>query len=205
MTAVLGSSGREQLLLACSLGLQVLLAGLTARYHPAVRVAVKAQASRQRHCQEPSVHVGKWGLAQVACLGLLIACAAPAVATESLTYAPVQTEREVKFLNLDLGLKADLAALENKLGHAPALDYALIDLDGDGEPELFIRIHQDESCDSGRCSVLVFSKSQDAWARVLEAATADVSVAKRTTKGYRDLLVDAQPWTWTGKRYGVAR
>src|SRR5690349_10881042 len=107
----------------------------------------------------------------------------------------------MQFLNLDLGLKADLTTLEKRLGHAPALDYAVIDLDSDGDPELFIRIHQDENCNPGRCSTVVFSKSQDTWARVLETASSDVSVAKRTTKGYRDLLVEAQPWTWTGKRY----
>ena len=106
------------------------------------------------------MRVRKQGLAHLACLGFLIALAPPAVATESLSYAPVQTEKEMKFVNLDLGLRADLATLEKKLGHAPALDYAVIDLDLDGDPELFIRIHQDETCDPGRCSIVVFSSSR---------------------------------------------
>lgn len=137
--------------------------------------------------------------------GLFLAQGSSALATESLNYAPVQTEREIQFVTLDLGMKDELAQLATRLGRSPAVDYALVDLDADGDPELFIRIREGETCEAATCTTLVFSKVQNAWMRVMESGTPDISVAKKMTKGYRDLLVGEQPWSWTGRRYMAAR
>lgn len=139
------------------------------------------------------------------CLALTLGFSVTARATDALSFAPVQTEREVRFINLDLGLKDELSKLEGKLGRAPAVEYAVIDLDADGEPELVIRIHQDGSCESDKCTTIVFSNAHDQWTRVLETDAPEVTVAKRMTKGYRDLLVGSQPWAWTGNRYMASR
>src|SRR4051794_1293030 len=139
------------------------------------------------------------------CLALTVGFSMGARATEALSFVPVQTEQEVRFVNLDLGLKDELTKLEAKLGRSPAEEYAVIDLDADGAPEIVIRIHQEGSCETDRCTTIVFSNAHDQWSRVLETVAPEVTVAKRVTKGYRDLLVGSQPWAWTGKRYMASR
>jgi hypothetical protein len=139
-----------------------------------------------------------------ACL-LLTSVGGPANATEVPLYTPVQTERESQFVHLDLGLKDELARLESRTGRAPVVEYATMDLDADGEHELFIRVHQGRGCADTDCITLVFSKSQDRWVRVLETNEPEVTVTKQMRRGYRDLLVGSWPWSWAGKAYAAAR
>lgn len=139
-----------------------------------------------------------------ACLLLTSVCGS-ANATEDPLYSSVQTESESLFVNLDLGLKDELARLEKRTGHTPVVEYATMDLDADGEPELFIRVHQGNGCNPTDCTTLVFSNAKDRWVKVLETNEPEVTVTKQMRRGYRDLLVGSRPWSWAGKAYAAAR
>jgi hypothetical protein len=132
---------------------------------------------------------------------LAVAPAGVACATEVPPYSPVQTESETRFVSQQLGLANQVAALQAKLGRPVRIDYAMVDLDGDGEGEIFIRLVGGEPCAPGQCQVLVFNQFQGRWAKVLESADPAVTVAKQTHRGYRDILVGSQPWSWSGKAY----
>jgi hypothetical protein len=142
-----------------------------------------------------------WGLAA----WLSAAPAGVAFATEAPSYSPVQTEVETRFVSQQLGLADDVSALQAKLGRTVRVDYAMFDLDGDGEGEIFIRLVGGDACQPGECRVLVFNQAQGRWTKVLESGDPEVTVAKQTHKGYRDILVGSQPWQWTGKAYGPQR
>jgi hypothetical protein len=130
---------------------------------------------------------------------------APAFATEDLAFAPVQSQRELNFVSVALGLKDRIATLEAKGGAGLRIEYAMIDLDSDGEGEVFIRLVIGDACVREACSTLVFNKVGDRWVKVMETAEPQVTVAKQTHRGYRDVLVGSQPWLWTGKAYEPGR
>jgi hypothetical protein len=142
---------------------------------------------------------GRWGLAA----WLAVAPAGVAWATEDPPYSPVETESEIRFVSEQLGLASQIAALQAKVGRPVRIDYAMLDLDGDGQGEIFIRLVGGEPCSPGQCQVTVFNQSQGRWVKVLESADPAVTVAKQTHKGYRDILVGAQPWSWSGKAYRI--
>lgn len=125
----------------------------------------------------------------------------PARATDVPAFSPVQSESETRFVSRDLGLADRLAAWTAKLGWPVRVDYAMIDLDGDGQGEIIIRILGGETCESGSCETLVFNLAQGHWVPVLQTMEPQVTFAKQTHRGYRDILVGAQPWVWAGKAY----
>ncbi len=136
---------------------------------------------------------------------LAAATASVAFATDLPAYSPVQTEDEIRFVSQTLGLADRIAALQSKLGRPLRIEYALLDLDGDGKGEIFVRLVGDEACTPGQCQVMVYEQVQEHWTKVLESADPAVSVAKQTHRGYRDILVGARPWSWTGKAYSPMR
>ena len=140
-----------------------------------------------------------------AALGCLVASAGDCWATDMPAYAPVQTEAEVAFVTETLGLKDRVAALQRQSADPLRLDYATLDLDGDGAGELFIRIYSEPTCTPGTCTTLVFNKARSVWVKVLETTEVDVTVAKQVHRGYRDVIVGGQPWLWTGKDYTPVR
>ncbi|MFO1148680.1 MAG: hypothetical protein U1E62_09910 [Alsobacter sp.] len=108
-------------------------------------------------------------------------------------------------MSQQLGLANQIAALQSRSGGAVRVDYAMVDLDGDGTGEIFIRLVAGEACTPGQCQVVVFNQTQGRWAKVLEATGPAVTIAKQTHRGYRDILVGAQPWSWNGKAYQLSR
>jgi hypothetical protein len=151
-----------------------------------------------------------WGAGRGFLAGLAVVAAAvfpgirPAWATETPAFSPVQTERETSFVSRDLGLADHLAAWKAKLGRPIRVDYAMIDLDGDGQGEIVIRILAGEECSPGTCETLVFNLAQGRWVPVLQTMEPQVTIAKQTHRGYRDILVGSQPWLWGGKAYRPA-
>ena len=137
--------------------------------------------------------------------GLALLDAGGALATEGLGYSPVQTERELLFVSQDLGLGPQIQDFTTRTGHAPGIDYALLDLDADGEGEVFIRLFDGDACRPGGCTTAVFSQLQGRWIKVLETTEVEVTVTKQMHRGYRDILVASRPWLWTGKVYRSGR
>lgn len=143
------------------------------------------------------------GLGLAASLAAAQVC--PARATDTPAYTPVQTEGEMRFVSQQLGLASQMAALQAKLGQSVRVEYAMVDLDGDGQSEIFIRLVGGDACTPGQCQVMVFNQAGGQWAKVLETGDPEVSVAKQAHMGYRDILVGSQPWSWSGKAYRPGR
>lgn len=141
----------------------------------------------------------------LAALACLAASAGPSLATDMPAYAPVQTERELSFVSVTLGLKDRIAAMQQRTADPMRIEYALLDLDADGQGEVFIRIHGGPACATGSCITMVFNMASGNWVKVLETGEADVTVAKQAHRGYRDIIVGSQPLLWTGKAYGQVR
>jgi hypothetical protein len=145
--------------------------------------------------------IARWATAFAVLAGSAGACRA----TEVPAYAPVQTEREVSFLTVGLGLKDEIAAMQQHSPQPLRIEYAMLDLDADGHGELFVRFFAGQDCVPGACTTIIFNNADGRWVTVLKASNAEVTVAKQVHRGYRDILVGSQPWIWGGKAFVPAR
>jgi hypothetical protein len=50
---------------------------------------------------------------------------------------------------------------------------------------------------------VVFTRSNGRWIEILRAADRDLNVARKTHRGYRDVLSDRGTWRWAGKAYAL--
>lgn len=126
-------------------------------------------------------------------------------ATDMPAYAPIQTEPELAFISNTLGLQDRIATLRQRTADPVRFEYAMVDLDGDGQSEVFIRASSGNACTAGSCTTWIFNLTAGAWAAVLETSEPEVTVAKQLHRGYRDIVVGSQPWLWTGKAYAPVR
>lgn len=138
------------------------------------------------------------GFRRAAPFALMLSVAAgPARAADELVFHPCLTEREQAFLEVEL-----------KRGPAPhptngvttsGWEYAVVDLDADGAPEVAVR--SGEPCEGVACRTTIYTRVAQGWVSIFESADRDISVARRVTLGYREILTSAGLYRWSGKAY----
>ena len=129
----------------------------------------------------------------------LVLGAAPGVAhaTDDLAFHPCLTEREQAFIEVEL--KRGPAPTSPADAMAGGWEYAVVDLDEDGVPEVAVR--PTVPCDGPACRTAIYTRIVGDWVRIFESADRDLSVARKQTKGYREILTPQALYRWSGKGY----
>ncbi|MGO4222226.1 hypothetical protein AB4Y64_10280 [Lysobacter sp. TAF61] len=118
---------------------------------------------------------------------LVAACAEHSGTTTEVALAPPPPVSEHQRAETALG--KFLAS--RSIREMPAHRDASADLDGDGIDDLLMLLDDQNWCDAGGCTLLVFRGGADGYKLVGESAStrAPIAVADRSNRGWRDLLV----------------
>lgn len=114
--------------------------------------------------------------------------------TESLaadSNRPPPADRPVNAESVDAELEAAIRATDpDYAGADQVARYATgrSDLDGDGNPEVFVYLMGPYFCGSGGCNLLVFSQGMDGYKLLANIPTSDppVIIAESSTNGFKD-------------------
>lgn len=82
---------------------------------------------------------------------------------------------------------------------------ALVDLNGDGSPELFVQ-RTGGFCGSGGCSITLFERGTTGWLKIGDWVASVVSVSDLRDAGWLHLVLDhSQTWRYSNSGYQLMR
>jgi len=91
-------------------------------------------------------------------------------------------------------------------GREECFDYASIDLNGDGEPEILVLSRDQEWCGSGGCTLFIYRRSSNALAEVASVGlVGEALIADKRINGWKSLVIENRSGLWLltfdGKTY----
>lgn len=144
----------------------------------------------------------KFAATLLACMGGLCATQANAVEQPMFATDGFTQERAILANN-------PMFANDIRTGHIDVdkLGIALIDVNGDGEKEIFVHDYNAYSCGTQGCSTYVFEKQGTQYLHILYVISGDtLAVGDKSSNGYRDIYIknaQGKPvrWGFDGKEY----
>lgn len=134
---------------------------------------------------------------------LLALIAFSALACPAIAGSP-QAPLDVQARVVD-ALADDMRAAEESDGVPAHLEFQMVDLNGDGRPEVIVQLLHPFHCGSRGCAIFVLDLTNHRPRSLADIIASDVKAVRTTTNGWRDLLVDGRRWTFRQGRYRVAR
>jgi hypothetical protein len=135
---------------------------------------------------------------RLAPLALMILAVVPAArAADDLVFHPCPTSREQAFIETEL--KRGPAPSVPDAAAAGGWEYAVVDLDEDGAPEIAVR--SIEPCGSAACRTIFYTRIGKTWVAIFETAEREIIIARRSVRGYREILTPTGPFRWSGGIY----
>jgi hypothetical protein len=102
-------------------------------------------------------------------------------------------------------LADDMRAAEESDGVPAHLEFQMVDLNGDGRPEVIVQLLHPFHCGSRGCAMFVFDLTSQRPKSLADIIASEVKPARTMSNGWRDILVDGRRWTFRQGRYRVAR
>lgn len=102
-------------------------------------------------------------------------------------------------------LADDMRAAEESDGVPAHLEFQMVDLNGDGQPEVIVQLLHPLHCGSRGCAMFVFDLTSQRPKSLADIIASEVKPARTMSNGWRDILVDGRRWAFRQGRYRVAR
>ena len=102
-------------------------------------------------------------------------------------------------------LADDMRAAEESDGVPAHLEFRMVDLNGDGRPEVIVQLLHPFHCGSRGCAMFVFDLTSQRPRSLADIIASEVKPARTTSNGWRDILVDGRRWTFRQGRYRAGR
>lgn len=121
----------------------------------------------------------------------------PAGATDELSFFPALSPTEIAFVHDELGRGEP--PVRDPVLQGSGWDFAVVDLDNDGVPEVAVR--PSAACEREGCGITVFTNVNERWVQILATPERELNVARKTHRGYRDMVSESGTWRWAGTGY----